>query len=120
MRPTGPEDPNLKALLVALERAARKNKAPVWGVVAERLGGARRKRVRVNLYEISRNAGGAKQVVVPGKVLGTGALDKGISIAAWDFSASARAKIAAAKGKALGIAELVEANPAGSGVKILV
>jgi len=55
---------------------------------------------------------------VPGKVLGTGELNKKITVAAYTFSEQAVQKINA-KGKCLSIKELVEKNPKGNKVRIM-
>ncbi len=52
-------------------------------------------------------------MVVPGKVLGTGAIDKKLVVGAFSFSSSARRKILDAGGEALSIEELVKRYPAG-------
>jgi large subunit ribosomal protein L18e len=57
--------------------------------------------------------------VVPGKVLASGALDHGVTVASFEASAQAKAKIEAAKSKYITIQELMEKNPKGSKVKII-
>jgi len=73
----------------------------------------------VNLSRLNRHTRAKETVVVPGKVLGAGNLDRAISVAAFSFSAQARLKISKAKGKCLSISELLERNPDGSNVKIM-
>ncbi len=58
-------------------------------------------------------------VVVPGKVLGTGPIDKKLVVGAFSFSSSARRKIEAAGGEALSIEEFLKRFPEGSGVKLV-
>jgi len=113
----GPDNPVLRKTVVALEKAGRKNKAPVWTRVAEMVKKGRRSRRQVNLPDLARAAG--KELVVPGKVLGSGEAGKAVTVAALSFSASARQKIVKAGGKALSIKELVESNPTGKGVLII-
>jgi large subunit ribosomal protein L18e len=57
--------------------------------------------------------------VVPGKVLGAGAIEHPVNVAAFAFSEKAQSKILKAKGKCLTIPQLMEGNPKGSGVKII-
>jgi len=115
----GPENENVRALVVKLEKSAKKNDAPIWRSVAQRVSSPRRKRAIVNLYEIDRHAG-ASAVVVPGKVLGVGSLTRAVRIAALVFSKSARQKIGAAGGACMSIEQLLDENPKGSGVAVMV
>ena len=56
---------------------------------------------------------------MPGKVLGSGTLDHSVTVAAWNFSENAYKKISKI-GKVITIKKLLEENPKGSGVKIIV
>jgi large subunit ribosomal protein L18e len=51
--------------------------------------------------------------------LGSGSLSKKLTVAAYDFSESAKKKIAEAGGKSLTIPEMIKKNPSGSGIKIM-
>jgi large subunit ribosomal protein L18e len=59
-------------------------------------------------------------VVVPGKVLGAGKLNHPVTVAAIAFSEQALQKIKAAGGRAIHILHLIEENPRGSNVKIII
>jgi large subunit ribosomal protein L18e len=109
----------LIAQLTALRKASRKQEAPIWGVIAERLQRPSRSWAEVNLSRIARVAPKGATIVVPGKVLGSGALGHAVTVAAVSFSGSARAKIEAAGGKPLTILELLEKVPKGTGVMIV-
>ena len=109
----------LVALLTALRRAGAAQKAPLWRDLARRLSGPLRSRATVNLSRIARVAPAGATIVVPGKVLGSGALPHAVTIAAFSFSGSARTKIEAAGGKALSIGELIKKTPTGSNVRIV-
>ncbi len=98
----------------------RKTKAPFWNRVYELLSRPARKRVVVNLSKINRYAEDGDVIVVPGKVLGAGELEKKVTIAAFSFSYSALEKINNAGGKAVHILELVKENPKGKGLKIII
>ncbi len=106
---------HLGKLIAFLERKARVNKAPVWKRAAELLARPTRKRVEVNLSKIPSEG----VILVPGKVLSDGMGSKA-TVAAFSFSAKAREKISKAGGKAISIAQLVETNPAGANVLILI
>jgi len=73
----------------------------------------------VNVGRISRVAGGAAAVLVPGKVLGTGTLDKKVVVGAFSFSGSAKSKISAAGGSAISVEQLLKKYPKGRGVKLV-
>ncbi len=116
----GPENPNVIALIAFLEKASRKNKAPVWKQVAGLLQKPSRKKGSVNLYEIDKHAKEGETIIVPSKLLGIGKLSKKITIAAASFSASAKAAIEKAGSKIVSIKKLAETNPKGSKTRIIV
>ncbi len=112
-------NPRLKDLVADLHRVARETGADVWKDVAERLEKPRRRHAEVNLGRIDRYAGEDETVVVPGKVLGSGALRDGVTVAAVDFSSTAETKIEAADGEVLALEQYVERNPDGSNVRVV-
>lgn len=57
-------------------------------------------------------------IIVPGKVLGSGDLDKKLTVSAFAFSESSMEKINK-KGKTMSIHELMKKNPEGKGVRII-
>jgi large subunit ribosomal protein L18e len=73
----------------------------------------------VNLSKLERYANEGDVIVVAGKVLGAGNLNKKVTIAAFRFSETAAKAIDAAGGKRMTIDELVKKNPAGNGVRIM-
>ena len=101
-------------------KKARENNAKIWLRVAELLEKAKRRRVSVNLSKINRYTEKGDVVVVPGKALSSGLLDHPVTVAAYAFSRKAKEKIENTGGKCLTIKELVESNPKGSHVKIMV
>ena len=111
-------NPRLASLIADLKSAARSSGADVWGDVAERLEKPRRTHAEVNLGRIERYAQEDETVVVPGKVLGSGALEKNVTVAAVDFSSTARKKIETV-GDAVSLEQAVEGNPDGSGVRVI-
>jgi large subunit ribosomal protein L18e len=113
------ENPELRHMLVELRRAAKSHGAPIWQSVAERLARPRHQTVPVNVGNLERLVAAKETVVVPGKLLAEGALTKPMTVAAFHYSAEARAKIHAAGGKALTIHELLRAKPDGSGVRLV-
>jgi large subunit ribosomal protein L18e len=112
-------DPNLLALINALKAETRSSGVGIWRDIALRLEKAKANWAEVNLSKLERNASEGDIVVVPGKVLGSGALNKKLTVAAYGFSESAKMKIEAAGGRNLTITELVKEMPKGTGVKIM-
>lgn len=92
--------------------------APVWNSVAENLGKVNRRRAEVNLSDIERIAEEGDTVVVPGKVLGSGYLNKEVTVAAFKASNSAKNQIND-DGEFMFIQDLVEENPEGENVQVI-
>ena len=111
-------NPNLQNLIADLKSVSRDADAAVWQDVADRLEKPRRTHAEVNLGRIERYANEDETVVVPGKVLGSGVLNKNVTVAAVDFSGTARTKIDQA-GEAVSLAQFVEQNPEGSNVRVI-
>jgi len=104
-------------ILVETIIACKKNKA--WFKVAEILSGPRKNRTNLNLEELNKKVKDEKTIVVPGKVLSQGELDKKIKIVALDFSEKAKEKLAKAKIETSKILQEIKKNPEAKGVKIL-
>jgi len=97
--------------------SAKKHKA--WLEIASILSGPRRKRINLNLEEIAKKAKDKKIVIIPGKVLSDGSLDKSVRVIALDFSEKAREKLLKAGNKISTILEEIKNNPEAKGVEIL-
>ena len=104
---------------VMLERAGKEQKASIWATAASLLAGPGGKRVEVNIGRLSRIAAEGQALFVPGKVLGTGVVDKKLVVGAFSFSCSARSKLEATKGSALTVEEFLKKYPRGSGVRLV-
>lgn len=118
-RRTGPTNPVLRKLINSLEKQSRENNAPVWAAIAEKLRYPRRRRIEINLDKINKLYREGKVIVVPGKVLGDGEVDKPVKVAAFKFSSSASKKIEEAGGRAMKIDEVMRLDPRGSNVVIV-
>ncbi len=116
---TGPTNPQLQELIVSLKKLSSESKASVWKRVASDLEAPTRNRRVVNLYKINLHAKDNEIIIVPGKVLATGDINKKVSVAAYTFSSNAREKIKNAKGEALSIPELIAKKPNVQNVRIL-
>jgi large subunit ribosomal protein L18e len=112
-------NPELIKLIRFLKKQGREKEASIWRDVAKHLSKAKQRRAAVNLSRINRYTQKGDSVVVPGKLLGAGALDHTVTVAAFSASEKAKAKIEEAKAKYLSITELVEKNPKGANVKII-
>jgi large subunit ribosomal protein L18e len=112
-------NPVLRHASVMLERAGKKQKAPIWSEASNLLSNPSKTRVEVNLGRMSRLTDAGEAIFVPGKVLGTGVIDKKLVVGAFSFSSSARSKIEASGGSALSIEEFLKKYPKGSGVKLV-
>lgn len=119
MRDTKTTNPYLMELIGLLRKQGREKQAPIWIDVADYLAKTRSQRVVVNLSSINRNTQKSDVVVIPGKILASGAIDHALTIAAFEASKQAIAKMKAAKANYLTINELLEKNPTGSNVKII-
>jgi large subunit ribosomal protein L18e len=112
-------NPLLRRTSVMLERAGKKEKAPIWLEASSMLSAPANNAVEVNLGRISRMTGAGEAVFVPGKVLGTGVIDRKLIIGAFAFSSAARSKIESSGGSALTIEEFLKKYPKGSGVRLV-
>lgn len=119
MKQTGPTNVYLKQLITELRKESSTQSAKIWSRIADDLSKSTRQRRIVNLSRINRNTKADEVVIVPGKVLGTGILEHGVTIAAFAFSESAKERIKQANGKCLTIQELVKQNPKGKAVRII-
>jgi len=113
------DNPQLAKLIVDLKAMSREHKAPVWRTVAVKLERADRQWSEVNVSKIARFAKEGEMLVVPGKLLGSGIITFGVTVAAFKASAQARKKIEAAGGRAFTIRELASRNPSGAGIRIM-
>ena len=76
-----------------VETILKTKKDKNWLEVARVLSGARRKKVSVNLDQINEKTKDRETLVVPGKVLSQGSVDKKIKIIALSFSKAASSKL---------------------------
>lgn len=112
-------NPELLETIKLLRSKATESKAEIWDTVAEELSSSRARRAQLNLNHISRATAKDSVVLVPGKVLGDGALRHPVVVSAFRFSETARAKIEQAGGKCVTIKDLVSRYPKGSKIQIL-
>ncbi len=116
----GPESVQTLKLVGELEKASRNNNCNLWKVCANWISKPTRKRAQVNLYRLDKYALENATIVVPGKVLGIGNVSKKFSIAAFQMSREAEKKLQDAKCTVLTFKDVVEKNPKGTGLVLLV
>ena len=109
----------MAALIKSLKTLAIQKDVSLWKRIASELERPSNQRREVNVYKLDANAKDGEVVIVPGKVLGNGALSKKVTVAALSFSNSAVNKIVSKQGQTLTIQELMEKNPKGSKVRIM-
>ena len=102
--PTGPTDENLRKVIVKL----RKTKDAEMIKVAKHLMKSKRSKKPVNINRLDRMGRKQATLIVPGKVLGVGTVNKSIKVYAWSFSKEAKQKIQKAGGHALSMDDLVK------------
>ena len=90
-----------------------------WLDVARVISGPRRKRMNLNLDQIEKIAKEGETVVIPGKILSQGNLDKKIKIVALAFSKNAIEKLSKAKKDFSTIEEEIKKNPDAKGIRII-
>ncbi len=113
------ENPERLKLIEELKEASRKNDVRIWKALSMELSRSRKNRRSVNMWKINKHTSKGDIIIVPGKLLGDGILEHKISVAAFEFSESAKKKIGSVGGEVMTIQELVKKNPAGSGIKII-
>ncbi|MEM4246662.1 MAG: 50S ribosomal protein L18e [Candidatus Bathyarchaeia archaeon] len=110
--------PPHKALAEAIRRK-KAHRSRFWSAILEAVEKPRSRRPSVDLGRLARFGREDKIVVVPGKVLGSGSLDKKLRIAALSFSQSAKKKVERAGGECLTITSLLEERVEGKDLMII-
>ncbi len=119
MKRTGSTNPVLLDLIAELKKRSNGQSANLWKRIALDLEKPTRQRRIVNLSKISRYTKENEVIIVPGKVLGSGALDHKLTISAFQFSDQAKEKIEKAGAKIVPLLELSKENPDGKKLRII-
>ena len=96
--------------------AAKKKKA--WTKVAAMLAGSRKNQINVNLNELNKLKEREK-VIVPGKVLSQGEINKKVKVVALGFSEKAKEKLLKSGSDVSSILKEIKSNPEAKDIKIL-
>jgi large subunit ribosomal protein L18e len=110
---TGPTNKETKSIAIMLERHGRKSRKKIFTEISEKLLKPSRKRACVNIFKLNEIAKtvGDKVLVVPGKVLASGDVEKKIEVACLSCSASAKKKIESMNGKVIRLKEITGISP---------
>lgn len=119
MKRTGPTNQLLQELIGELKKRSNEQSVNLWKRIASDLERPTRQRRVVNLSRISRDTKENEVVVVPGKVLGSGALNHKLTISAYQFSEQARDKIEKAGSKVVSLLDISKDTPNGKKIRII-
>ena len=97
--------------------AAKKNKK--WNKIASILSGPRRKKININLDKINSETKTGEIIVVPGKVLSLGEVNKKVKVIAFSFSKKAKEKLLKAGCEVSSILSEIKKNKDTKEIKIL-
>ncbi|MEM2768737.1 MAG: 50S ribosomal protein L18e [Candidatus Pacearchaeota archaeon] len=106
--------------LIKLVNEIKKSDSEFWLKVAKYLVRPKREQVEVNLGKINAIANDGDVILIPGKVLANGVLDKKIIISCYKASGNAIKKIEFSKSKLISIEELFRKNKTGEGIRLIV
>ena len=113
------ENYQLGNLIIELKKKSIAENSGIWKRIAVDLEKPTRQRRIVNLTRINKFSKDNETVIIPGKVLAEGELDKKLNIAAFSFSKSAKEKIINSNCQILSIEELMKKNPKASELRII-
>ena len=94
-------------------------KSKEWLGIANILSGSRRNRIDINIEKINEESKAGDIIVVPGKVLSLGEIDKKVRVCALGFSNKAKEKLLNSKCEVVSILDEIKKNAKATGVKIL-
>jgi len=104
-------------MLVETIIATKKNKN--WSKIAEILSSPRKNKININLEKIDKETKQGDVVVIPGKVLSQGDINKKIKVVALNFSEKAKDKLLKSKCEVSTILEEIKKNPEAKEIRIL-
>ena len=102
-----------------VETVISAKKAKEWIKVARLVSAPRKNHSNVNVSKINSEAKAGDVIVVIGKVLSQGEIDKKVKVAALGFSASAKEKLLKSGSTISSILEEIKSNKEAKGVKII-
>ena len=106
---------NPELVATILEAKKKKN----WIEIAGLISSPRSNMTMVSIEKLDKETKDGEIIIVPGKVLSQGELNKKIKVVALGFSKMAKEKISKAKGETSTILEEIKKNPDAKGMRIL-
>jgi large subunit ribosomal protein L18e len=100
-------------------KAFKNNKAQIWKALEKEFSKSRSNRRLIDIQRLDKVTNNGDVVVVPGKVLGNGALGHKLTVAAYSYSESAISKLKSAGAEVISLQSLINKYPDGKGVKII-
>jgi large subunit ribosomal protein L18e len=116
---TGPTNPMLQNLIGELKKRGTEQSVNLWKRVAADLERPTRNRRAVNLSRLNRYTKENETIIVPGKVLGSGALNHKLTISAYQFSDQAKDKLRKVGAEIVPLLDLSKDKPDGKKIKII-
>ena len=109
----------LKDIINTLLEISRENNSQIWRDMATRLSESKSKYADLNVSKISKFSTDGDVIVVPGKVLGGGYLERKVKISAPFVSEKAMLKIKESGSEFISLVDLAKENPKGTNLKIM-
>ena len=110
---------NTIKLVEELKKLSLEKKAPFWKRIAKELEKPTRNAREVNVYKLDKYAKEGETIFVPGKILGTGEINKKINVIGLKFSNSAIEKLNKSGSKIITIQEAIKKYPDGKKMRII-
>ncbi len=110
------QNPELRTSILLL----KKQKNVFWHKVAKLLSRPKRKSISVNLDKINKVAKENSTILVAGKILARGDLNKKLAISAFKTSGEAKNKIKSSGSSYLTISELIKKDPEAKNIKLII
>jgi len=108
----------LKELISSLKKQSIEQKSNIWKRIALELERPTRQQRVVNLSKIENNANDNDVVIIPGKLLSGGELNKKVTIIAYSYSRNVLDKTSG-KASIISIEEAMKKFPNGKNIKII-
>lgn len=108
-----------KTSLVLVETIRQSKKLDDWNEISDLIASPKRKYIIFNLSEINDFAKDGENIVIPGKVLSQGEINKKIRVVALKFSERAMEKLLRSKISFSYIGDEIKKNPNAKDLKIL-
>ena len=109
----------MNSAIHTLRQAYKKSNSPIWLDAMNYLLKPSARRPSVNVGKISRLTKEEDLVLVPGKVLGGGAISHKVTVGAYSFSEKGSWKIIKAGGNVMSLSEFINKFPSGKGVILI-